>query len=230
VAKRVTRAWVVLIAGLLTGLAIWLGHTFTPSLLTLEGLRQHLAMLTQFRAEHPATTALLYVGIYILAAMLAVPGAQVLTIASGALFGFWQGVVLTSFASSIGATLSMLVSRVLLRQLVATRFATALAQVNRGLAGSGWIYLASLRLTPVFPFVLVNLLFGLTSVPAGRFYLVSQIFMFPATLVYVNAGTQLGSLTSLSGILSPRMISALMLLALLAPLSRLFIRWLERSA
>ncbi|MDR1989881.1 MAG: VTT domain-containing protein [Acidobacteriaceae bacterium] len=220
----------LLMAGLLVGCALWLGHTFAPSLLTLDGLRQHLTMLEQFRDERPVTTAAMYLGIYILASVFALPSAQVLTLASGALFGFWQGVLLTSFASSIGATLSMIISRLLLRQLIATRFATALAQVNRGLAGSGWIYLASLRLTPVFPFVLINLLFGLTAFPVWLFYVISQVFMFPATLVYVNAGTQLGSLTSLSGILSPRMLGALMLLALLGPLSRLTIRRLERSA
>jgi uncharacterized membrane protein YdjX (TVP38/TMEM64 family) len=224
------RVWKLLLATLLIALAIGLGHLLAPSLLTLDGVRQHLATLAQFRDEQPIMTALLYIGIYILSAALAIPGAEVLTIGSGALFGFWQGLLLTSFASSIGATLSMGISRLLLRQWVATRFATALAKVNHGLEGSGWIYLASLRLTPVFPYVLINLLFGLTRFPFGLFYLISQIFMLPATLVFVNAGTQLGSLTSLSGILSPGMIGALLLLALLGPLSRMMLRGLKRSS
>jgi uncharacterized membrane protein YdjX (TVP38/TMEM64 family) len=222
--------WRLLVLAALAGLALWLGRQWAPEVLTLEELQEQVEALMEFRREHPVQAAVGYMGIYILTATLAIPGVDVLTIASGALFGFWQGVVMTSFASSIGATMAVALSRWLLRGLITSRFATRLEEVNRGLEGSGWVYLASLRLTPVFPFVLVNLLFGVTSFPLGRFYLVSQIFMLPATMVFVNAGTELGSLTSLSGILSPRMLGALMLLALFGPLSRVALRrlgWLK---
>jgi uncharacterized membrane protein YdjX (TVP38/TMEM64 family) len=223
------RLWRLTAAALLIALAVVRGHLFAPSLLTLDGLREHLAALTQYRSEHPLWAALIYVAGYILTAVLAMPGSLILTVAGGAVFGLWQGVALTSFASALGAMLSMLTSRLLLRQWVAKRFAAPLGEVNRGLAGGGWVYLASLRLMPVLPFFLINLLFGLTRFPAGLFYLVSLVFMLPATFVYVNAGTQLGALTSLSDIVSPGMLGALLLLALLGPLSRLLLRSLTHA-
>jgi uncharacterized membrane protein YdjX (TVP38/TMEM64 family) len=201
---------------------------FAPSLLTLEGVRRHLALVAEFRIAHPVLAGLTYMACYILAAVLALPGVLVISISGGALFGFWQGLLLTSFASALGATLALKISRSVLRPLLADRFASTLAVINHGLTGSGWVYLASLRLVPTFPYALVNLLFGVTNFPVGLFYLVSQIFMLPATLVYVNAGTELGSLNSLSDILSATMLGALLLLALLAPLSRLMLRGLQR--
>jgi len=141
--------------------------------------------------------------------------AIIMTVAGGAVFGLVEGTVLVSFGSSLGATLALLASRYLFRGWVERHFRKRLEQVNRGLTRDGWLYLLSLRLVPAIPFFVVDLLFGVTAFPVLRFYGVSQAAMLPATLVYVNAGTQLEHLTSLSGILSPGVFVSLVLLACL---------------
>jgi len=181
----------------------------------LSSLRANAAALARAKAERPVLAAALYLLVYIGVTGLSLPGAVPLTLAAGALFGLEEGTLLVSFGSTIGATLAFLASRFLFQDLVRRRFAPQLAQINRGLERRGTAYLLTLRLVPVVPFVAVNLLLGLTSFPATRFYWVSQLGMLPATIVYVNAGTQLGNLTSVSGILSPAVIASLVLLALL---------------
>ena len=187
--------------------AFGLHHT-----LTLQSLRDDLV---QVRDRNPALFGGGYLLAYILMAALAIPGALVMTVAGGAVFGLVEGTVLASFGSSLGATLAMLASRYLFRDWVQRHFQRRLDQVNRGLARDGWLYLLSLRLVPAIPFFVVDVLFGVTAFPALRFYAVSQAAMLPATLVYVNAGTQLERLTSLSGILSPGVLVSLVLLACL---------------
>ncbi len=183
--------------------------------------------LRDWYAANPVLAGAAYFAIYVAVAALSIPGAAVMTLAGGALFGFWYALVLVSFASSLGATLAFLVSRVLLRDWVQSRFDRQLAAVNAGFARDGEFYLFSLRLVPLFPFFVINLLMGLLPVRAWPFYWVSQVGMLPATAVYVNAGTQLGQLESASGILSAPLIGSFVLLALFPFLARWVLRRLR---
>jgi uncharacterized membrane protein YdjX (TVP38/TMEM64 family) len=180
--------------------------------LSFAALKAQIGGVQAFAAEHPLQAAGGYMLIYILVAALSLPGAAILTLAGGAIFGVLEGTLLVSFASSIGATLAMLVSRFLLRDWVQSKFGDRLQRINDGVKNEGAFYLFALRLVPVFPFFVVNLLMGLTPIKAWTFYWVSQIGMFAATVVYVNAGTQLAKLDSLSGIVSPQILGAFALL------------------
>ena len=174
--------------------------------LTLAYIKASQEKFALLYAEHPLMVVLGYGAIYILATSLSLPGAAVLTLAGGALLGFWTGVITVSFASSIGATLACIVSRFILRDWVQSKFGDRLKPVNDGIEKEGAFYLFTLRLIPIFPFWLINLLMGLTKMPLRRFYWVSQVGMLPATIVYVNAGKELAKIESLSGILSPGLI------------------------
>ena len=137
-----------------------------------------------------------------------------MTLAGGAMFGFWVGVIVVSFASTIGATLACFVARFLLRDWVQNKFGEKLSAINKGIENEGAFYLFSLRLVPIFPFFVINLAMGLTSLKLLTFYWVSQIGMFPGTIVFVNAGKELGKIESLSGILSPGLIISFIILGL----------------
>jgi uncharacterized membrane protein YdjX (TVP38/TMEM64 family) len=152
--------------------------------------------------------------IYILSTSLSLPGATILTLAGGALFGFWAGGLVVSFASTMGATLACVVSRFVLRDWVQGKFGDRLATINEGIAREGPFYLFTLRLIPLFPFWMINLVMGLTKVPLLTFYWVSQVGMLPGTAVYVNAGKELAKIDSLSGILSPSLIVSFAVLGL----------------
>jgi uncharacterized membrane protein YdjX (TVP38/TMEM64 family) len=180
--------------------------------LTLEALKASRQALTEARAAAPLAFVAGYFLLYVLVAALSLPGATVLTLGGAAVFGFWTTLVLVSFASTIGATLACALSRTLFRQAVTKRLGPRLAAVDAGLAREGAFYLFTLRLVPLFPFFVVNAVMGLTAVPLSTFYLVSQLGMLPGTAVYVNAGTQLGELTSLSGIVSPGLLVSFALL------------------
>jgi len=155
-----------------------------------------------------------YMAIYIAVAALSLPGAAVLTLAGGGLFGLAIGTVVVSFASTIGATLACLVSRFLLRESVQKKFGDRLAAINKGIEEEGAFYLFSLRLVPVFPFFMINLLMGLTRMRLITFFWVSQLGMLPGTLVYVNAGKELAKIESLSGIMSPGLLGSFVVLGL----------------
>jgi len=174
--------------------------------LTLAYIKASQEKFALLYAEHQLMVVLGYGVIYILATSLSLPGAAVLTLAGGALLGLWTGVITVSFASSIGATLACIVSRFILRDWVQANFGDRLKPVNDGIEKEGAFYLFTLRLIPIFPFWLINLLLGLTKMPLRRFYWVSQVGMLPATIVYVNAGKELAKIESLSGILSPGLI------------------------
>ena len=161
-----------------------------------------------------------YFLIYVAVTALSLPGAVVMTLAGGALFGLWVGLLVVSFASSIGATLAFLASRLLLRDWVQGRFGDRLAAVNAGIAKDGAFYLFTLRLVPLFPFFVINLLMGLTPIKTRTFYWVSQVGMLAGTLVFVNAGTQLAKLDSLSGILSPALLGSFALLGVFPLLAK----------
>ncbi len=181
---------------------------------TLQGLKASLNEFTALRDNHLLLVSLFFFLAYVLITAVSLPGAAIMTLAAGALFGVLWGTLLVSFASSIGATLAFLMSRYVLRDSVETRFGERLATINSGINREGAFYLFTLRLVPIFPFFLINLVMGLTSMRVLTFYVVSQIGMLAGTLVFVNAGTQMAQLTSLSGILSPSLIVSFALLGI----------------
>jgi len=182
--------------------------------LNLEYVKSNLDVFKNYYNQNPWTCALGFSGIYILATALSIPGATILTLTSGAIFGLVKGVLIVSFSSTIGATLAFLASRYLLRDSIQSRYGEKLKTINKGVENDGASYLFSLRLLPVFPFFLINLLMGLTPIKVSLFYLISQLGMLPGTFVYVNAGSQLANIDSLSGILSPGVIFSFVLLGL----------------
>lgn len=182
--------------------------------LTLAFINQQRSHLTQYYAAHPVLAVFVFAAIYILVTALSLPGAAILTLAGGALFGFGTAVVTISFASTLGATGAFLIARLLLGQAVQNRYADRLAALNAGIEKEGAFYLFTLRLVPLFPFFLVNILMGLTPIKTWTFYWVSQLGMLPATLIFVNAGDQLGRIESVSGILTPSLLLSLIILGL----------------
>ncbi|MFA0441329.1 dihydrolipoamide dehydrogenase [Vibrio sp. 10N.286.49.C2] len=192
---------------------VFLGVEF-GQYLTLENAKAQQAALATYIDNNFLVAALTYFFLYITITAFSVPGAAVVTLLGAALFGFWVSLLLVSFASTIGATLAFLSSRFLLRDWVQKRFGGKLATINKGVEKDGAFYLFSLRLIPIFPFFLINLLMGLTPIRVSKYYLVSQLGMLPGTAVYLNAGTQLASIDSLSGIVSPAVLASFALLGL----------------
>jgi pyruvate/2-oxoglutarate dehydrogenase complex dihydrolipoamide dehydrogenase (E3) component/uncharacterized membrane protein YdjX (TVP38/TMEM64 family) len=188
--------------------------------LSFEQLKASQASFAQLHAEQPLTVAVVYFLVYVLATALSIPGAVIITLAGGAIFGLWQGLLIVSFASTLGATLAFLASRFLLRDWVEARFGQRLADINAGVNREGGFYLFTLRLIPVVPFFLINLLMGLTRMKVWTYYWVSQIGMLAGTAVYVNAGTQLAQLESLQGILSPALLGSFVLLGIFPLIAR----------
>jgi uncharacterized membrane protein YdjX (TVP38/TMEM64 family) len=182
--------------------------------LTLEYIKAQRASFDAYYEAHRATVIGVYMAIYVAVTALSLPGAAVMTLLGGAIFGLLVGTVVVSFASTIGATLACFVSRFVLRDWVQGRFEDKLRAVNAGIEREGPFYLFTLRLIPVFPFFIINLVMGLTRMPLRTFYWVSQVGMLPGTIVYVNAGKELGQIESLSGILSPGVIGAFVLLGI----------------
>jgi pyruvate/2-oxoglutarate dehydrogenase complex dihydrolipoamide dehydrogenase (E3) component/uncharacterized membrane protein YdjX (TVP38/TMEM64 family) len=180
--------------------------------LSLAALKQQQGALAALHAEYRVATLAGFFALYVAVTALSLPGAAILTLAAGAIFGFWTGLLLVSFASSIGATLAMLAARFLLRDAVQRRFGERLAPIHAGIAKDGAFYLFALRLVPLFPFFVINLLMGLTPIRTATFYWVSQIGMLAGTAVYVNVGTQLAQLESLAGVLSPALLGSFVLL------------------
>ncbi|MFY9138051.1 FAD-dependent oxidoreductase [Zwartia sp.] len=209
--KMVTRVLILLIAIVL--LTLFFSFDLHQKM-TLEGLKSGLAQLHAWRDAAPLQMALGYFLIYVVATALSLPGALVLTLAGGAIFGFVQGFVLVSFASTIGATLAFLAARYVLRDWVQQRFGEKLKPMNDGIEKEGAFYLFTLRLVPVFPFFLINLLMGLTKMRTLTYYWVSQLGMLAGTVIYVNAGTQLAAIDSLKGIVSPAIVLSLAALGL----------------
>ncbi|RZR06439.1 TVP38/TMEM64 family protein [Vibrio vulnificus] len=182
--------------------------------LTLDNAKAQQLALNSFIEENFLFASISYFVIYVGLTAFSVPGATVVTLLGAALFGFWYSLLLVSFASTIGATIAFLSSRYLLKDWVQARFGDKLSAINQGVEEDGAFYLFSLRLIPVFPFFLINLLMGLTPISIGRYYLTSQIGMLPGTAVYLNAGTQLADINSLSGILSPTVLASFALLGI----------------
>jgi uncharacterized membrane protein YdjX (TVP38/TMEM64 family) len=182
--------------------------------LTLDYLKASQDKFSHLYADNRLAVIGAYMTIYIGVTALSLPGAAVMTLAGGAMFGFWIGFVVVSFASSIGATLACFVARFLLRDWVQNKFGERLSAINKGIENEGAFYLFSLRLVPIFPFFVINLAMGLTSMKLLTFYWVSQIGMLAGTMVFVNAGKELAQIESLSGILSPGLIISFVILGL----------------
>ena len=182
--------------------------------LTLSYLKESLDKFKALYANHRVLVIAGYFIIYVLTTSLSLPGASPLGILGGALFGFWVATLVVSFASTIGATLACSVSRFLLRDWIQNKFSDKIARVNEGIEKEGAFYLFTLRLIPVFPFWMINLVMGLTKMSLFKFYWVSQIGMLPGTMVYVNAGKELAKIESLKGILSPSLIISFALIGI----------------
>jgi len=201
-------ALLLLIASLVAGFFIFdLGQY-----LTLDYIKSQQAQLDGLVAAHPLVIAAAYFLIYVLVTAVSLPGAAIMTLAAGAMFGLWWGLLLVSFASTIGATLAMLVARFVLRDQVSRRFERQLNGINKGVEREGAFYLFTLRLVPLFPFFAINLIMGLTKISVPVYFVVSQIGMLAGTLVFVNAGTQLAQVESLAGIISPELLLSFALL------------------
>ena len=196
--------------------------------LTLDNLRANQAEFQRWFGERPLLVGGGFFLIYTLMAGLSLPGATLLTLLGGALFGFGWGLLIISFASSLGATLAFLIARTLARGPLERRFATQLDSINRGIQREGALYLFTLRLIPLFPFFVINLVMGLTRMKVATFYWVSQLGMLPGTAVFVNAGRELGSLDSLGGILSPTLIASFVLIGLFPLLARFTVEAIKR--
>ena len=182
--------------------------------LSLDFFKTQQAAIDAYFQANPVQAAAIYFVAYVAVTGLSLPGAAILTIAGGAIFGLLWGLVIVSFASTIGATLAFLASRFLLRDWVQARFGDKLARINAGVEKEGAFYLFALRLVPAFPFFVINLAMGLTPIRTATFYWVSQVGMLAGTAVYVYAGTQLAQITSLKGILSPGLLGAFVLLGI----------------
>jgi pyruvate/2-oxoglutarate dehydrogenase complex dihydrolipoamide dehydrogenase (E3) component/uncharacterized membrane protein YdjX (TVP38/TMEM64 family) len=193
----------------------------------LDYLKSQQAALDSLYAAKPMQFIVGFFLIYVTVAALSLPGAAILTLAAGAIFGLFTGTLVASFASSIGATLAFLVSRFLLRDMVESKFGTKLKTFNANIDKDGAFYLFTVRLVPVFPFFLVNLVMGLTKLKIGIFYIVSQIGMLAGTVVFVNAGTQLAKIDSLSGILSPKLLFSFVLLGIFPLIARKLVEFVK---
>lgn len=214
---------VAVLVGVAAFFAFDLGRFFS-----LDFLKQSQARFADLRAQQPLALAAGYFLIYVAVTALSLPGATIVTLAGGAIFGLGWGLLIVSFASSIGATLAFLTARFLLRDSVQSRFGQRLAEVDKGIQKDGAFYLFTLRLIPVVPFFVINLLMGLTTMKAWTFYWVSQLGMLAGTAVYVNAGTQLGQLESLQGILSPGLLGSFVLLGLFPLIARRIVEAVQK--
>lgn len=213
---------VLLIGALAVGLFFWfdLGR-----FLTLGSLKANRQALLEYYATHRFAMVAGFMAIYIIQTALSLPGAAILSLAAGAIFGSIMGTIYANIAATIGATLAFLVTRYLLRDGVLRRFGAKLEGINRELETRGFNYLLFLRLVPVFPFFLINLAAGLTRLPLKTFVVGTMIGIIPGGFVYVNAGASLATITSLSGIASPRVLGSFALLGLFALVPALYTRF-----
>ena len=195
--------------------------------LTLESIKAEQQRLTDLLEAYPWQFGVGFFVIYVAVTALSIPGAAAMTLVAGAIFGFGWGLLLVSFASSIGATLAMVLARWLFKEQVEQRFRKQLKTINRGIEKEGAFYLFTLRLVPIFPFFAINLAMALTRMPVLVFYVVSQVGMLAGTAVYVNAGTQLAQLEDLGGILSPELLGSFVLLGVFPLLAKWFVDWVK---
>jgi uncharacterized membrane protein YdjX (TVP38/TMEM64 family) len=218
----------LVIVGLIVAavLAFWLldlGQYFS-----LSYIKASQARFQAYYAAHPALTLGGYFVVYVLVTAFSLPGAAVMTLLGGALFGFWWTLLVVSFASTIGATIACFFARFVLGNWVQNKFGDKLEAINRGVEREGAFYLFTLRLVPIFPFFVINLVMGLTKMPLWTFYWVSQVGMLAGTVVFVNAGKQLGQIDGLGGILSPGLIASFVILGLFPIAVKKGLAWYRR--
>jgi len=221
-----TLARIVLVLGL-AGLLLWGWQSGAFAALDFATLKSRQAEFVQLVQANWMRAAAAFFGLYVLVTAASIPGAAVMTLAAGALFGLGWGVLLVSFASSMGASLAFLTARFLLRAFIEKRYGQRLKAFDAGVERDGAFYLFTLRLVPVVPFFVINLVSGLTALKLLTFYWVSQLGMLPATVVYVYAGTQLASIDSLAGIVSPGVLAAFVAIGLLPLLLKGLLGWLK---
>lgn len=197
--------------------------------LSLSYIKESQLKFSELYAENRVLVIGSYMLIYISVTSLSLPGAAVMTLAGGALFGLMAGTIVVSFASTVGATLACMVSRFILRDWIQGKFGDKINTVNEGIRKEGAFYLFTLRLLPILPFWLINLAMGLTKIPLRTFFWVSQVGMLPGTIVYVNAGKELAKIDSLSGILSPGLLAAFVLLGIFPIAAKKIIAWFKQK-
>jgi uncharacterized membrane protein YdjX (TVP38/TMEM64 family) len=191
-------------------------------------LRSAVADMNDWRQSNALVFSALFFVAYVIVTALSLPIAVWFTLAAGAILGFWHGLILVSFASTVGATIAFLAARFLLRDWVRAKLGNRVKTIEDGVARDGAFYLFTLRLIPVVPFFAVNLLMGLTQIPARTFYAVSQAGMLAGTAVFINAGTQLAEIDSIGGIVSPKLLASFALLGLFPWLARFIIAQIKR--
>ena len=196
--------------------------------LTLDALKENREWLAAMLEQHPWRVTLSAFALYVIVVALSLPFAAIMGLLIGALFGFWYGTLFASFASTVGATLAFLISRYVLRDFVQQRFGDRLKGINEGMAKDGALYLFMLRLVPVFPFFLVNLLMGLTQIRVRTYYWVSQLGMLAGSMVFVNAGAQLARIDSLSGIVSPGVMLSFALLGVFPLIAKRIVQLIQK--
>lgn len=197
--------------------------------LSLDYFKSQQQAFTDYYQANPALALGVFFAVYVAVTALSLPGAALMTLLAGALFGVVTGTVLVSFASTIGATLAFLAARFLLRDSVQKKFGNRLKAINEGIERDGAFYLFTLRLVPAFPFFMVNMLMGLTPIKLPTYFIVSQVGMFAGTVVFVNAGTQLAQLDSLSGIISPQLLGSFALLGVFPLIAKKFVERIQAS-
>lgn len=217
---------IIILVALLAAIAVFfafdLGQYFT-----LDYIKSQQAAFDAYYTSNPILTIFLFMVVYITVTALSLPGAAIMTLLAGALFGLITGTILVSFASTIGATLAMIVSRYLLKDWVQSKFKDKLKLINDGIEKDGLFYLFTLRLVPIVPFFVINIVMGLMPIKIRSFYWVSQLGMFAGTIVYVFAGTQLGEIETLGDIVSPGLLAAFVLIGIFPLLARKSIQLIQ---
>jgi len=196
---------------------------------SLEYLKEQKQALNDFYQANPILVIVAFFLLYVAVTSLGLPAAAILTLAAGAIFGFWAGVIVVSFASTIGATIAFLLTRYLFQDAVQAKFGDRLETINTGIEREGAFYVFGLRLVPIFPFFMINSVLALTKLKTITFYWASQLGMLAGTAVFVNAGTQLASIDSLSGILEPKILASFVLLGVFPILAKYALNWLKRD-
>ena len=214
----------VIVLGVATFFALDFGRYFT-----LAELKTHKDALRAYTDAHYSATVALFLVIYCVQTALSLPGAAILSVTGGFLFGILWGTVYVNLAATSGATLAFLAARYLVRDAIERRFGTKLESIQRGFAQNAFSYLLTLRLIPLFPFFLVNLACGLTRIPLSTYVLATAIGIFPGSVVFTNAGRQVGTITSIGDVASPRVLGAFALLGLLALVPVAYQKWVKPS-
>ncbi len=197
--------------------------------LSFEFLKEHQAYLVEYYFDHPFSTMMAFTIIYITAVTFSFPGASALTLAGGAIFGLKTGTILVSFSSTIGATIVFLATKFIFKDYVESKFKEQFKKIDRGIEKDGIFYLFTLRLIPIFPFFLINILMGLTTISVFNFFWVSIIGMLPGTIIYVNTGTQLSKINSLKEIATPSVLFSLILLGLMPLIFKFLVNYLREN-